>query len=86
MEAKFGPIDEVLQQATIGPLIRRRAGPAGHPAIILGSIGILAWMTFASPTSHGAPPPSWLLHDVIVVVGTFAILGTFAGCRLTRCS
>jgi preprotein translocase subunit SecF len=80
MEAKFGPIDEVLQQATIGPLISAELGQQAILLIILGSIGILAWMTFRfADFRMGATALIALLHDVIVVVGTFAILGTFAG-------
>ena len=80
MEAKFGPIDEVLQQATIGPLISAELGQQAILLIILGSIGILAWMTFRfADFRMGATALVALLHDVIVVVGTFAILGTFAG-------
>lgn len=46
--------------------------------VILGSIGILAWMTFRfRDVKFGATALAALLHDVLVVVGTFAILGTF---------
>ncbi len=46
--------------------------------MIFGSIGILAWMTFRfRDVKFGATALAALLHDVIVVVGTFAILGTF---------
>jgi len=48
--------------------------------IILGSIGILAWMTFRFRDFRmGMAAIAALLHDVIVVVGTFAVLGTFFG-------
>ena len=83
LETKFGTIDEVLQQATIGPLISAELGQQAILLIILGSIGILAWMTFRfADFRMGATALVALLHDVIVVVGTFAILGTFAGLQV----
>jgi preprotein translocase subunit SecF len=83
LEAKFGPIDEVRQQATIGPLISAELGQQAIVLIILGSIGILAWMTFRfADFRMGATALVALLHDVIVVVGTFAILGTFIGLQV----
>jgi preprotein translocase SecF subunit len=83
LEAKFGPIDEVRQQATIGPLISAELGQQAILLIILGSIGILAWMTFRfADFRMGATALIALLHDVIVVVGTFAILGTFIGLQV----
>ena len=46
--------------------------------IILGSIGILIWMTIRfRDFRFGATAIVALVHDVLVVVGTFAILGTF---------
>ena len=48
--------------------------------LILGSAGILAWMTFRfADFRMGAAAIAALIHDVIVVVGVFAILGTFIG-------
>jgi preprotein translocase SecF subunit len=80
LEAKFGPIDEVRQQASIGPLISAELAQQTVVLIILGSIGILAWMTFRFRDFRmGMAALAALLHDVIVVVGTFAILGTLTG-------
>lgn len=80
LEAKFGKIDEVRQQATIGPLISAELAQQTIVLIILGSIGILAWMTFRFRDFRmGMAALAALLHDVIVVVGTFAILGTLTG-------
>ena len=43
----------------------------------------MAWITSASATSAWASRPSWRsIHDVIVVVGIFAILGTFIGLQI----
>ena len=46
--------------------------------ILVGSLGILLWITFRfHDVKFGVTALVALLHDVIVVVGTFAILGTF---------
>jgi preprotein translocase subunit SecF len=46
--------------------------------ILIGSLGILLWITFRfHDVKMGVAALVALLHDVIVVVGIFAILGTF---------
>ncbi len=46
--------------------------------VLLGSIGILIWMTIRfHDFRFGATALVALVHDVLVVIGTFAILGTF---------
>ena len=80
LEDEFGPIDEVRQEANIGPIISAELAQQAVFLLILGSIGILGWMTFRfADFRMGATAIAALLHDVIVVVGIFAILGTFIG-------
>ena len=51
--------------------------------ILVGSIGILLWITYRFRDFRmGATALVALLHDVLVVVGIFAILGTFAGLQI----
>ena len=51
--------------------------------IIFGALGIMPGSRSGSAISAWARPPSPpLIHDVIVVVGIFAILGTFFGLQL----
>ena len=46
--------------------------------ILVGSVGILLWITYRfRDVKFGVTALVALVHDVIVVVGTFAILGTF---------
>src|SRR4029078_1131927 len=46
--------------------------------ILVGSLGILLWITYRfRDVKFGVTALISLLHDVIVVVGVFAILGTF---------
>jgi preprotein translocase SecF subunit len=78
LEGQFGPIDEVRQESNIGPIISAEIAQQALLLIVLGSIGILAWVTFRFQDFRmGATAIAALIHDVLVVVGTFAILGTF---------
>ncbi len=80
LEAKLGPIAEVRQFTTVGPVISSELTSQAILLVILGSIGILVWMTFRfRDVKFGATALVALVHDVLVVVGTFAILGTFLG-------
>jgi preprotein translocase subunit SecF len=48
--------------------------------VLIGSIGILLWMTFRfRDFRFGMTALAALIHDVLVVVGAFAILGTLFG-------
>ena len=78
LEAALGPIDSQRTLTTVGPVISQELTQQAILLVILGSIGILAWMTFRfRDVKFGATALVALLHDVVVVVGTFAILGTF---------
>jgi preprotein translocase subunit SecF len=51
--------------------------------ILVGSLGILLWITYRfRDVKMGATALVALLHDVIVVVGSFAILGTVFGLQV----
>jgi len=51
--------------------------------ILIGSVGILSWITYRfRDFKMGVTALIALLHDVLVVVGIFAILGTFAGLQI----
>jgi preprotein translocase subunit SecF len=83
LEAEFGPIDEVRQEATIGPVISAELGQQAILLIILGSAGILGWMTFRfADYRMGAVAIAALIHDVLLVIGVFAILGTLFGLQI----
>jgi preprotein translocase subunit SecF len=83
LQARFGPIDEVRQEANIGPIISAELAQQALVLIVLGSIGILGWMTFRFRDARmGAVAIVALLHDVVVVLGIFAILGTLMGLQI----
>ena len=83
LEAEFGPIVEVRQEASIGPVISGELAQQALLLIVLGSAGILGWMTFRfADFRMGMAAIAALLHDVVVVVGIFAIGGTFFGLQI----
>ena len=83
LEERFGPIDEVRQEANIGPVISSELAQQAILLLILGSAGILGWMTFRfADFRMGMTAIAALIHDVVVVVGVFAILGTFIGLEI----
>ncbi|MEO8625951.1 MAG: protein translocase subunit SecF [Candidatus Limnocylindrales bacterium] len=83
LERQFGPIDEVRQEASIGPIISGELTQQAIILFVLGSIGILAWMTFRfADFRMGVSALVALVHDIIVVVGIFAVLGTFVGLQI----
>ena len=80
LEAKFGPIDRQDSLTTIGPVISSDLIQQALILILVGSIGILTWITFRfHDVKFGVTALVALVHDVIVVVGTFAVLGSFFG-------
>jgi len=83
LQAKFGPIAEILEQTTVGPIISSELTQQAILLVILGSLGILLWVSVRfQDVKFGVSAIAALLHDVIVVVGTFAILGTLFGVQV----
>jgi preprotein translocase subunit SecF len=67
----------------VGPVISSELTQQAILLILLGSVGIMLWMTFRFRNyKFGVTALLALLHDVIVVVGIFAILGTFFGTQV----
>ncbi len=83
LQKKFGPIADIQEQTTIGPIISSQLTQQAILLVILGSLGILIWVSVRfSDVKFGVSAIIALLHDVIVVVGTFAILGTLFGVQI----
>ena len=77
-QAKFGPIAEQAKLSSIGAVVSSDLVQQAVLLIFVGSLGILAWITLRfRDVKFGVTALVALLHDVIVVVGIFAILGTF---------
>jgi preprotein translocase SecF subunit len=78
LEAALGPIESQRSLTTIGPVVSSDLIQQALILIVVGSLGILAWITFRfHDVKFGVTALVALVHDVIVVVGTFAVLGTF---------
>lgn len=78
LEAAFGPIESQASLTTIGPVVSSDLISQALILIVVGSLGIVAWITYRfRDWKFGVTALVSLLHDVIVVVGAFAILGTF---------
>jgi preprotein translocase subunit SecF len=77
MQQELGPIAEQRSLTTIGAVVSSELVTQAVILILVGSLGILLWITFRfHDVKFGVTALVSLLHDVIVVVGTFAILGT----------
>jgi preprotein translocase subunit SecF len=77
LQKTLGPIAEQRSLTTIGAVVSSELITQAIILILVGSAGILLWITFRfHDVKFGVTALVALLHDVIVVVGTFAILGT----------
>jgi len=82
-DTKLGPIACTGLQSTVGPIVSAQLIQQAVLLILLGSLGILIWIGIRFQSiKFGATALVALLHDVIVVVGIFAILGTIFGVQI----
>ena len=78
LESGLGPIAEQRSLTTIGAVVSSDLVSQALLLILVGSIGIMLWITYRfRDVKFGVTALVALLHDVIVVVGVFALLGTF---------
>jgi preprotein translocase subunit SecF len=78
LEEELGPIAAQASLTTIGPVVSSDLVSQALILIAVGSLGILGWITYRfRDVKFGVTALMSLIHDVIVVVGVFAILGTF---------
>jgi preprotein translocase subunit SecF len=83
LQAKFGPITDQAKLSSIGAVVSSDLIQQAVILILVGSLGILGWITLRfRDVKFGVTALVALLHDVIVVVGIFAILGTFFGVKI----
>jgi len=82
-DPNLGPISCTRQQTTVGPIVSSELIQQAVLLILLGSIGILIWVGIRFHSiKFGATALAALVHDVIVVVGLFAIMGTVFGVQI----
>ena len=83
LQQKFGPIEEQAKLSSIGAVVSSDLIQQAVILILVGSLGILGWITIRfRDVKFGVTALVALLHDVIVVVGIFAILGTLFGVKI----
>jgi len=77
LEDELGPIAEQRSLTSIGAVVSSDLIFQALTLIFFGSIGIVLWITYRfRDFKMGVCALVSLLHDVLVVVGIFAILGT----------
>jgi preprotein translocase subunit SecF len=83
IESEVGPIAEAGSLSTVGPVISQDLTQQAALLIVLGSIGIVLWMTYRFRNLRfGLAALAALLHDVIVTLGFFAVAGTLFGVEI----
>jgi len=83
LQSQLGGIAEQRVLTTIGPVVSNDLINQAFLLIIVGALGILLWITFRfHDVKFGTTAIVALLHDVLVVIGLFAILGTFLGIEI----
>lgn len=83
LEDALGPIAEQQSLTSVGAVVSSDLILQALTLIFFGSIGILLWITYRfRDFKMGVCALIALLHDVLVVVGIFAILGTLVGLQI----
>lgn len=81
-EEEIGPFEE-LQISTVGSSVSSQISKRSIYAIIAASVGILIYMAWAfrntqNPALYGLSAIAAMVHDIVFLLGVFAILGHFA--------
>ncbi len=79
LQSEVGPFTE-LEYATVGGALSSQIRNRAILAVAIASIGILLYMAYAfrntqNPLLYGSSALVAMLHDVIIVIGIFSILG-----------
>ncbi len=83
LAAKFGTVNERSFEK-VAPVIARETARIAAIAVAVAAVGILLYVTWAfrrmpRPLHYGTCAIAALVHDVLVVLGTFSILGAILG-------
>jgi preprotein translocase subunit SecF len=81
LAARFGPV-EVLGFDSVSPLVAAEIVQKSIFAVIVACVGILLYLWFAfrkvkSPWRYGACAVFALVHDALLLLGAFSLLGRF---------
>lgn len=89
LEQKFGKVEEVRVES-VGPVIGAETTKNAFIAVILASVMIVLYLALAfrkvprptSPWRFGFTAVAALIHDVLLIVGIFSILGYYLGVEI----
>ena len=83
LQQEFGAIDEVRQENSVGPVVSAELVQQTFLLILMAAAAIMIWVSYRfRDVRMGVSAIVALLHDVIVTVGAFALLGTFTGLQV----
>jgi len=83
LQAEFGPIDEVRQENSVGPVVSQELIWQTIMLVLFAAVAIMIWVAYRFRDFRmGVTALTALLHDVIIVLGAFALLGTFIGLQI----
>jgi len=83
LQEDFGPIDEVRQENSVGPVVSQELIWQTFMLVLMAAVAIMLWVAYRfRDVRMGATALIALLHDVIIVIGAFAVLGTFIGLQI----
>jgi preprotein translocase subunit SecF len=86
LEQRFGAL-EVLGFESVSPLVATEIVQKSILAVLVSCVGILAYLSFAfrkvpSPWRYGVCAVLALVHDAVLLLGAFSLLGRFFGIEL----
>jgi preprotein translocase SecF subunit len=83
LQERFGRIDEVRQQNSVGAVVSAELVEQTFLLVIFASLAIMTWISYRfRDVRMGVTAVIALLHDVVVVLGAFALLGTIIGLQI----
>lgn len=90
LKAKFaGSVGDkaIIEFASVSPIVAAEIEQNAIRAVIAAAVGILLYITFAfrkvaKPFRYGACAIIAMIHDILVVLGIFSLLGKFAGVEI----
>ncbi|MEX1296042.1 MAG: protein translocase subunit SecF [Candidatus Limnocylindrales bacterium] len=83
LQAEFGPINEVRQENSVGPVVSQELVYQTFLLVLIAAGAIMIWVGYRFRDFRmGVAALLALLHDVVIVVGLFAVLGTIIGLQV----
>ncbi|MDX2100644.1 MAG: protein translocase subunit SecF [Leptolyngbyaceae cyanobacterium bins.59] len=80
LEKRLGAFNPAKNQIdTVGPTLGRQLFLSGMLAVVLSFLGIAVYLTFRFQLDYAFFAIVALFHDILLTVGSFAILGLFFG-------